>query len=198
MSVTACNDRDRASRTQRHDPLVAKALKYIETSVQKDGGIYSPGGMLANYETCLAIMCLTEANGDRRYSKILDHARGLLRTYQWDESQHKERDDLAYGGAGYGKHKRPDLSNTTFLIDALKACGRGPNDPDSCGPDDPAIQKALVFVSRCQNLESEHNTTSFASKNPDGGFYYTLRRRRRQCCGFDSHRRPAQLRFDDL
>ena len=35
------------------------------------------------------------------------------------------------------------------------------------------MKKALVFVSRCQNLESEHNTTAFAAKNPDGGFYYT-------------------------
>jgi squalene-hopene/tetraprenyl-beta-curcumene cyclase len=35
------------------------------------------------------------------------------------------------------------------------------------------MQKALVFVSRCQNLESEHNTTAFAAKNSDGGFYYT-------------------------
>ncbi len=147
------------------EPLVAKGLEYIETLVQKDGGIYSPGGMLANYETCLAIMCLTEVNGDRRYSKIIDRAEAYVRTHQWDESQHKEPDDLAYGGAGYGKRKRPDLSNTTFLIDALTACGRG--------PDDAAIQKALVFVARCQNLESEHNTTTFASKNPDGGFYYT-------------------------
>jgi squalene-hopene/tetraprenyl-beta-curcumene cyclase len=155
------------------DPLVAKPLKYLEASVQKDGGIYSPGGMLANYETCLAIMCLTEVNGERRYSKILDRAEAFVRSHQWDESKQKEPDDLAYGGAGYGTHKRPDLSNTTFLVDALKACGRGPNDPDSCGPDDPAIQKALVFVSRCQNLESEHNTTPFAARNPDGGFYYT-------------------------
>ena len=31
-----------------------------------------------------------------------------------------------------------------------------------------------MFVSRCQNLETEHNTTPFASKNPDGGFYYTI------------------------
>jgi len=36
-----------------------------------------------------------------------------------------------------------------------------------------AIQRALVFVSRCQNLESEHNKTPFPAKNPDGGFYYT-------------------------
>ena len=30
-----------------------------------------------------------------------------------------------------------------------------------------------MFVSRCQNLESEHNTTKYASKVNDGGFYYT-------------------------
>ena len=35
------------------------------------------------------------------------------------------------------------------------------------------MQKALVFVSRCQNFESPHNTAPFAAKNPDGGFYHT-------------------------
>ncbi len=60
---------------------------------------------------------------------------------------------------------RPDLSNTSFLLDALKSVGRG--------PDDDAVKQALVFVSRCQNLETEFNTTPFAAKNPDGGFYYT-------------------------
>ena len=95
--------------------LAAKAMKYIKTSVQQDGGIYSPGGMLANYETCLAIMCLTEANADRHYSRILEMREAYVRTHQWDESQRKERDDLAYGGAGYGKRKRPDLSNMMFL-----------------------------------------------------------------------------------
>ena len=68
--------------------------------------------------------------------------------------------------AGYGgENSRPDLSNTSFLVDALKT--------DGTAADDEALKKALVFVSRCQNLETEHNTTPFASKNPDGGFYYT-------------------------
>ena len=62
-------------------------------------------------------------------------------------------------------NKRPDLSNTAFMVDALKEAGNG--------PDDEAMKKALVFVSRCQNLESEYNTTPAAAKNPDGGFYYT-------------------------
>jgi hypothetical protein len=38
---------------------------------------------------------------------------------------------------------------------------------------DPAIQRALAFVSRAQNLESPHNTLPHPAKNPDGGFYYT-------------------------
>ena len=36
------------------------------------------------------------------------------------------------------------------------------------------MKKALIFVSRCQNLESEHNASPFPAKNPDGGFYYTV------------------------
>ena len=50
-------------------------------------------------------------------------------------------------------------------MEALKAAG--------VKEDDPAMQKALVFVSRTQNLETEHNTTPFAAKVDDGGFYYT-------------------------
>jgi squalene-hopene/tetraprenyl-beta-curcumene cyclase len=72
---------------------------------------------------------------------------------------------VSYGGIGYGGKSRPDLSNTSYLVDAMKASG--------AKPDDPALQKALAFVSRCQNLESEHNTTKFAAKVNDGGFFYT-------------------------
>jgi squalene-hopene/tetraprenyl-beta-curcumene cyclase len=148
------------------DPGVAKSLQYLKGFVQADGGIYQPGSLYRNYETCLAILCLTEANRNDEYSTLIARADAFVKGIQWDESEGKEKSDLGYGGAGYGKHKRPDLSNTSFLIDALKAAG---NDADS-----EAVQRALAFVSRCQNLESEHNTTSFATKNEDGGFYYTI------------------------
>jgi len=147
------------------DPLVAKALKYLEGMRRPDGGIYQAGALYANYETCLAMMCFAEANRDGRYAILLKGAEAFVKGAQWGTGQKAERADFNYGGAGYGKHKRPDLSNTQFFIEALRAAG--------AGPDDEAIQKALVFVSRCQNLESEHNTTGFAAKNPDGGFYYT-------------------------
>lgn len=147
------------------DPLVAKSLKYLQTSVQPDGGIYVTGSPYRNYETCLAILCFTEANRDGRYDEILKRADAFVKDLQWDEGEGKDKSDFAYGGAGYGNNKRADLSNTSFLIDALTATG---NDADS-----EAIQRALIFVSRCQNLETPHNMTPHSSKNPDGGFYYT-------------------------
>jgi squalene-hopene/tetraprenyl-beta-curcumene cyclase len=148
------------------DPMVANALKYIEGFEQEDGGIYRSGSNHKNYETCVAMLVFSEANGDGRYDKLLKKAEGFIKGLQWDEGEGQDEADFNYGGAGYGGKKRPDLSNTHFFIEALKAAGDD--------PDDEAMKKALVFVSRCQNLETEHNTSPFAAKNPDGGFYYTV------------------------
>lgn len=144
------------------DPLVAKGLKYLESCVQPDGGIYS-GANYKNYETCLSVMCFVEANKDGRYAKQIKAAEKYVRGLQWGEGL--EDSDRRRGGQGYGSKGRPDLSNTAMFIDALRATGNG--------YDDPAIQAALKFVSQCQNHESEHNTGPFAAKNPDGGFAYT-------------------------
>ncbi|MFO0869030.1 MAG: prenyltransferase/squalene oxidase repeat-containing protein [Pirellulales bacterium] len=147
------------------DPLVAKALKYLEQFIDTDGGLGKAGSKYRNYETCLAILAFREANKGGRYDALLKKADAFIKTEQWDEGEGKDKSDPNFGGAGYGSKSRPDLSNTSFLIDALKATGNG--------ADSEAIQRALLFVSRCQNLETEFNTTPFAAKNPDGGFYYT-------------------------
>ncbi len=154
----------RAGRTP-DDPMVAKGLKYLETFVRPDGGIYADKSLYQNYETAVSIQCFTAANRDKRYDALLKNAERFVKGLQWDEKEGHDRSSVNYGGAGYGNSKRPDLSNTAFLLDALKSVGRG--------PDDEAVKEALVFVSRCQNLETEFNTTPFAAKNPDGGFYYT-------------------------
>lgn len=147
------------------DPVVAKGLKFLESQVQPDGGIYYAKSNHRNYESCIAVMAFTEANADGKYTKLIAGADKYLRQQQWDEEEGKKEDDPAYGGAGYGSKSRPDLSNTQFLIESLRAAGAKENDP--------ALKKALVFVSRTQNLESEFNNTPFASKVNDGGFYYT-------------------------
>ncbi len=148
------------------DPHMQKALKHLESFQQPDGGIYLPKSNHANYETSIVMLALQAANKDGRYHQLLKKAEAFVRGLQWDESEGTDRTDPKYGGQGYGRNKdRPDLSNTMFFLEALEATG--------AKKDDPAVQKALVFLSRCQNLESEFNTTPPAAKVNDGGFYYT-------------------------
>lgn len=151
-----------------NDPLVAKGLKALEGFVKPDGGIYL-GDRLRNYETCVAILCLSEANrvaGDKRYDKILKNAESFVRGLQIGADGKVEKSDPHFGGVGYGGPERPDLSNTAYMIEALKALDVGDNDP--------AIQSALAFITRCQNLEGAGNDTQFADKVNDGGFYYAV------------------------
>jgi hypothetical protein len=147
-------------------PLVTKGLAALETYVKPDGGIYGMG-RLKNYETCIGILCFVEANANGKYNKILQDAKKFVTGMQYGSAgESTSADDVWNGGVGYGGKGRPDLSNTAYLIEALRALESSPSDP--------AIQAAIDFVSRCQNLESEHNTTEFAGKIGDGGFYYEL------------------------
>ncbi len=161
------------------DPVVKDALKYVEKMVQPDGGIYEVGSKHRNYETSASVLALVAANnaddesgkdGHRKYDSILSRAEAFLKDIQWDEGEGITPADPAYGGAGYGSHSRPDLSNTSFMLDALVELG---NDAD-----DEAIQKALRFVARTQNLKApkgveDVNDTPHADEVDDGGFYYT-------------------------
>ena len=108
------------------DPVVAKSLKYLQGFVQPDGGVSLKNSMYRNYETSLALVCFAEANRDGRYDKLIKNAERFLKDNQWTETQGQDKSSPSYGGAGYGKHKRPDLSNTNFLVDALarRAPGR--------------------------------------------------------------------------
>ncbi|MDR2116733.1 MAG: terpene cyclase/mutase family protein [Planctomycetaceae bacterium] len=157
------------------DPMIEKGLAFLKASIREDGGVYTKDGFFQNYETCCAVMCFTKANDAIKkvqkadkgpYDELLARAQKYLLKQQYTEERDVKPEDANYGGVGYGGTTRPDLSNTQFFLDALKATGKG--------ADDPAIQKALIFVSRCQNLESEHNTMPFLanSKNLDGGFIY--------------------------
>jgi squalene-hopene/tetraprenyl-beta-curcumene cyclase len=146
-------------------PAVRKGIDSLLRFKQPDGGIYPPDSFVSNYETSIALVALAACNQDGRYDEPIKAAQAFVKGLQWDDGEGKGAADPAYGGAGYGRKGRPDLSNTSFLIEALRSVGTE--------ADDPAIQRALVFVSRTQNLEGSHNTLPFPAKNPDGGFYYT-------------------------
>jgi squalene-hopene/tetraprenyl-beta-curcumene cyclase len=150
------------------NPVVAKALKYLEKNVKPDGGVYIKG--MSNYMTCLAIMAFKEMNTDKKYDKIIEAAVKYVKSLQYADGLTEK--DANFGGAGYDKpggRGGPDMSNTHYMVEALLAGG--------VSKDDPTIKRALTYISRSQNLESEFNNLPFAAKAGDadkGGFVYNL------------------------
>ncbi len=143
-----------------------------------DGGIYKD--LLANYNTAIAISALSHVPGDR-FKPQIDRAIAYLKRLQWTPETRPEFSDAKetqtgqqvvkddkdpfYGGFGYGGRSRgagrPDLSNVQMTLDALHDAGVPASDP--------AIQRALAFVTRTQNF-SETNDQSWSGN--DGGFVY--------------------------
>lgn len=155
----------RSGEVDVNHPTVEKALKYLENHVQADGGI-SVSGDNRNYPTAISLLAFVEANKDGRYDSVIAKATEFLKKEQWDEGEGINPSNAKYGGAGYGRKSRPDLSNTSFFLEALDAAGV----PKS----DPAYERAVRFISRCQNLSGEGaNDLPQAEIVNDGGFFYT-------------------------
>ena len=150
------------------DAPTARGLAYIEGLVNPKAGHIAgadPKVGLQNYVTSVNLMALAAAKRDAKYKPAIGNAAAFLKKLQWDDGEGKKTDDDFFGGAGYDSKSRPDLSNTQFFLDALKDAGTP--------ADDEAFKKAIVFVSRCQNLKSEHNDRPWAGKINDGSFIYS-------------------------
>jgi squalene-hopene/tetraprenyl-beta-curcumene cyclase len=154
-----------------NDPSSENALKFIESMIDaKEGHIANvagggKGAFHKNYITSVNLIAL-QASKQEKYKAAIEKASAYLKKLQWDESQEKTPKDLVYGGVGYGPNTRPDMSNTMFFLDAMKASGVPATDP--------LYKKAIVFISRCQNLKGEHNDQPWAAKVNDGSFIYVL------------------------
>jgi len=149
-------------RYTRSSPRVAKALTFI-AGLAKDGGregIYDT--TLANYNTAICLSTLARA-GDPAHETVIANARDFLKDKMvWHEkSRGVTKTDLRYGGAGYGDHKRPDMSNTQWMIEALHESGLAATDP--------AYEQIMVFVRRCQNVKDKD---SHPKAGTDGGCFY--------------------------
>src|SRR4051812_22037938 len=136
-------------------------------SYQKPTGEIS-SDMLANYNTAIATSALAAAD-DPAMKDELQKAVDYLKRTQWAEGAVGPKGEKVegksndwFGGFGYNRHSRPDLSNSHFSIEALHDAGLKPGDP--------AYERAIVFISRCQNL-SETNDQKWAGN--DGGFVYS-------------------------
>ncbi|MEZ6015242.1 MAG: hypothetical protein R3F49_09025 [Planctomycetota bacterium] len=122
---------------------VDDALVWLATLQREDGSIHQ--GRLANYVTSASILALARVPGNE---ERLARARAFLVRLQSDEGEGYSPDHPYYGGVGYGGDERPDLSNLQMALEALHVAG--------LAADDPAWQRSLVFLQRCQN-RSESN-----------------------------------------
>jgi squalene-hopene/tetraprenyl-beta-curcumene cyclase len=142
------------------DPPVRKAVDFLVKQQAEDGGIHDVG--LENYTTSIALMVLVKAD-PKTYAAQIEKAKAYLIAHQWDETESIDTGHPWYGGAGYGQHERPDLSNEAFFLEAMHQAG--------VPKDHPLWKKAQVFLSRTQD-RSESNDGVFVGTD-SGGFVYS-------------------------
>ncbi len=152
------------------DPAIAKAVAYILSKRQSDGGIYDK--LLPSYNTAICATMLASLNTPEardavakaaEFLKSIQYSEGVVITDNPDQGQKVDPAHPYYGGWGYGKHGRPDISNTAFAIEALHAAGVSETDA--------SFQRALVFLKRLQ-MDGSVNDMDYAKGSKQGGFIY--------------------------
>ena len=139
-----------------------KALDYLRNAIERKGfdGLNTAG--LGNYVTSAVVMGLAAVGSD---TGTMLAGVDWLKSNQWDGQDGLRSQQDWYGGAGYGNRGRPDLSNTQMMLDALYDAGVSPEEPN--------VQRALVFLTRTQNLKATNPAAWAQAGNNDGGFIYT-------------------------
>ena len=152
-------------------PLIIQGTRYILKYAKPDGSIHD--GMLPSYNTAICLSALSRVNNTEALKAVLDGQK-FLKTLQYSNKNDNNPNDPGFdepitighpyfGGVGYGKHGRPDLSNLSFFIQALHDTGVSTNDA--------AYQRALVFLSRVQ-MNDQINDMPYADNSDQGGFIY--------------------------
>ncbi len=148
-----------------HAPAADRAVDYIRSSVQPDGGIYRrvpgrQGGGLSNYNTAIAMTAL-HATGDASLRPIVLAARKYIAG-----SQHFG-DDRYEGGFGYDRETDrayADLMNTVYAMQAMRLT-QDVEDTREGNPVDIDWGRAVRFVTAMQNTDE-------AGDDQAGGFFY--------------------------
>lgn len=153
------------SDSMRDEAAVLRAIEFIRSGAWKDGRFDpDPSGALGNYVASSITLGLVPM-GSVQSGEMVRECVAWLKANQWTQAQGISPGQDWFGGAGYGNGRRPDLSNTQVFLDALHEAGVSATDP--------AVQKALVFVTRCQNLK-EFNSAAWCTDGSDnGGMVYT-------------------------
>lgn len=86
-----------------NDTVIAKGLKYLESCIQNDGGIYIDD--MKTYNTAICLMAFKDAN-QMLYSDVISNAQKFLIGSQYSEKNGHKTDSLYFGGVSYGERIR--------------------------------------------------------------------------------------------
>jgi len=156
-------------------PAIEKGYDYLFTCVQPDGGIYKKDLQSYNTSVVLSALALRHRPQDQA---VIQNARRYLIGLQVGDAELGETNSPFSGGIGYGgTAKRPDLSNTMMVMEALYNSRPPAQDVNGLKAPDLNWKAALRFVQNCQNLPGT-NTQPWASDDPQnkGGFIYAPKR----------------------
>ncbi|GAB4560748.1 MAG: hypothetical protein Tsb0020_07690 [Haliangiales bacterium] len=196
-AVTPALDRGGAApeAEQNRDLQLAKAYQrgvdFVASLVQSDGSLRAGlDGPSYPYYAITGALLVLNTPGNERHEQAREALIEHIRARQLTEARGFEPSDPSYGGWGYspGIPQRPaagdgsdprvagNLSATLFSLGAIRLAG--------VPADDPAMQRALQFVMRCQNWRDADageparpaDRGSSASAEPafdDGGFFFS-------------------------
>ncbi len=149
--VTRAILRDPARERGKLDANAGKALEFIASCAQADGGIcrdaHVPGAP-CNYNTAAAALALAGSRQERYEPLILAARRFLARGQKRGENSGR------FGGWASGD-SAADVKTTALAIEALAATQRISTvgaEKNESAPADPDWAAAAAFLGRCQNL----------------------------------------------
>lgn len=158
---------------QRRDQAIARAMDYVIKYVPFPGGKeLKERDYYPNYTASVALLAMATVDKPE-YIPHMRRARQYLQDLQFDDAGMVD-----YGGIGYGKTGRADLSNTSWAVRALKATDFLDKEPQPTTPKQreemgQTYECMAEFLTKVQNLP-ETNEEPYVSEHPDdrGGFFY--------------------------
>ncbi|PKP53414.1 MAG: hypothetical protein CVT92_04560 [Bacteroidetes bacterium HGW-Bacteroidetes-1] len=166
----------RAHPSITHDePFIKKGFDFLISCVKPDGGIYNDN--MPTYNTAICVTALKDAKNPG-FQTIISNAESFLMRTQFGYDGTLSPDSLNYGGVGYGEKERADLSNLQWAIEALAKEDIVEMNPEqkltaeeikSMTSKRLFYDKALIFLAKCQNLQSINPEVDSSN---DGGFVY--------------------------
>ncbi len=160
IGLAALQTKPSSLRSEAEQKTIDDGLAWLMAQRNAKDGSF--GERNVNYSTCSVVMALA-ATKDPRYAEAMKQAQTYILALQNVEGRDYAPGDRDYGSIGYGGDQRGDVSNLQFALEALTLTGLEENHE--------AFAKALVFLSRTQNLRESNDFRGKTRDSDDGSWH---------------------------